>query len=195
MAEADRLRWDARYLTLAEQQTDWLDVPGPDEWLTRQAIKLPPGRTVDLACGLGGNARWLAQQGWDVLGIDVSPVALSVAQRWCAPANRPVSWQVADLETCELPEQSFDLVCVFRYLDRQRFPNWLPRLLRPGGWLIYQTFVSPPPSAAPGTKSPKNPAHVLGPGELKQLFALTTIDYQETQQLEGWMASLAAQRT
>jgi hypothetical protein len=36
---------------------------------------------------------------------------------------------------------------------------------------------------------------VLGPGELKQLFALTTIDYQETQQLEGWMASLAAQRT
>jgi len=198
MAEADRLRWDSKYQALAGTPGALADA-GPDPWLREHAVGLTPGRAADLACGLGANARWLARQGWEVEALDISPRGLELAASLGSPAPGVVSWRVADLEDCHLPTRHFDLVCVFRFLDRRRFPRWIPELLRPGGRLIYQTFMTAPPgeppaAALPVPGGPRNPAHLLTPGELRTLFPLEVVAYREAPGGGGWTASLVAQR-
>ncbi|KKB97212.1 class I SAM-dependent methyltransferase, partial [Mycobacterium nebraskense] len=73
MAEADRQRWDERYATKAPPT---VDAVGPPEFLAPHAELLPTaGRALDLACGPGLTAVWLAMRGLRVEGLDVSPVA------------------------------------------------------------------------------------------------------------------------
>jgi 23S rRNA pseudouridine1911/1915/1917 synthase len=74
MSAEDRLRWDAKYATKPFPKQ-----LAPDGWLQTLATPLPAGRALDLACGLGHNAIWLAQEGWHVDAVDVSPVGLGLA--------------------------------------------------------------------------------------------------------------------
>jgi SAM-dependent methyltransferase len=78
VAEADRARWDARYARLGPPR---VDAVGPPTWLAPHTDLLPTaGHALDLACGAGSGAVWLAARGLDVQGLDVSAVAVEQAR-------------------------------------------------------------------------------------------------------------------
>ena len=100
--------WNARY---AGKELVWS--AGPNRFLVSEGGDLPPGRALDLACGEGRNAIWLAEQGWQVTGVDFADVAIEKARAIAARRGVDVDFRVADLLAFEPPEQSFDLVIVF----------------------------------------------------------------------------------
>ncbi len=95
----------------------------PTPLLVETAQKLEPGRALDLACGTGRNAVWLAEHGWKVTAVDRTPIAI--------PA---VDTHVADLEKHEFPilEAAWDLIAVCHYLQRDLFEP-VKRGVKPGG--------------------------------------------------------------
>lgn len=101
----DRRDWDARYRT-----SDLVWAERPNLWVEAETAGLPPGRLLDLACGEGRNAVWLAACGWDVHAVDWSEVAVAKARRLAARFEVTVEWVVADLMSYEPPPQAYDLV-------------------------------------------------------------------------------------
>ena len=103
----DSNAWDERY---AGADLVWTAVP--NRFLVSEVEALPAGRALDLACGEGRNAVWLAERGWDVTGVDFSNVGLDKARRLADARGVSVHWELADAtEYTPLPE-SFDLVIV-----------------------------------------------------------------------------------
>lgn len=134
----------------------------PSPWVVRHAGLLPrSGEILDLACGSGRHARWLAGQGYRVAAVDRDLTAISSLQG--VPGVR--AW-TADLEgeTWPLAGQSYAGIVVTNYLWRPRWSDLLA-LLAPGGVLIYETFMLG--NAAYG--KPSRPEFLLQPGELRQL--------------------------
>ncbi len=162
MSLADQLRWDSRY----KQATQ---APAPAAVLTDNLHLLPTsGKALDLACGLGGNALWLAERGLTVEAWDCSAVALEKLQQMAGQRSLEITTRVADLDDT-LPEAaSFDLIVVSSFLNRTLCPA-IANALRPGGILAYQTFTQA--QAVSGLGGPSNPAFLLAPGELLCLFA------------------------
>jgi SAM-dependent methyltransferase len=102
----DSAAWDERY---AASELVWS--AGPNQFVERELADLEPGRALDLACGEGRNARWLAERGWQVTAMDFSPVAIEKARN----LHDAVDWRVGDALTAKLPEH-LDLV-VIAYLQ------------------------------------------------------------------------------
>jgi SAM-dependent methyltransferase len=84
----------------------------PNRFLVAEVEGLAPGRALDLACGAGRNAVWLAERGWTVLGVDFSDVALENARGLAADRGVEVEWEQADLREWKPPARAFDLVVV-----------------------------------------------------------------------------------
>lgn len=99
--------WDQRYAT-----TELVWGSGPNRFLVAEVDGLPPGRALDLGCGEGRNAIWLAEQGWQVSGVDFSEVGLDKARRLAAERGVEVTWVRADLRDYEPNQGAFDLVIV-----------------------------------------------------------------------------------
>jgi len=99
-----RTDWDAAYTG---------DVPEApvDADLIAVASGLAPGAVLDLGCGSGQNCIWLAQQGWDVLGVDIAPKAVARARLAAARVGAEASFEVADIATWR-PDPEFDLVAL-----------------------------------------------------------------------------------
>src|SRR5262249_331518 len=173
MAASDRERWDAKYA----------DKPAParlspDEWLIEQAAGWLPGRALELACGVGHNALWLALHGWQVDAVDISTMGLARAAELACSCGARGNWISADLAEFVPAPAAYDLVLVFRFLDRARLPGIIEGALRPGGRLIYETFTTAHLSRADAHM--KNPAFALTPGELPRLFPqLDVVAYSE----------------
>jgi 2-polyprenyl-3-methyl-5-hydroxy-6-metoxy-1,4-benzoquinol methylase len=161
MAGQDRLRWDAIYSEKRDQP-----FPPPDPLLLQFAPPADGARALDLAGGLGQNALWLAEQGYIVDLIDISRTALIRAQAEAARRGvRGINFIQMDLDHADLEAQTYDLIAVFRFLDRALFPT-LRAAVKPGGRIIYQTYNTryrPP--------QPFNPDHLLRVGELAGIFA------------------------
>jgi SAM-dependent methyltransferase len=112
----------------------------PNRFLVSEVDGLEPGRALDLACGAGRNAVWLAEQGWTVTGADFSDVALANARGLAAERGVEVEWVQADLLDWEPPPQAFDLVAVL-YLqlpaeERQPVHARAANAVAPGGTLL-----------------------------------------------------------
>ncbi|WP_298609252.1 methyltransferase domain-containing protein [uncultured Thiothrix sp.] len=134
--------------------------------------QIPTGRGLDLACGAGRDLIYLAQHGWQMTGVDWSADSLQRVQQLAVSQNLQITTLLRDLETeaMPLPEfdlGSFDLICVARYLHRPLFPL-LEALLKPGGIIIYQTFMQGCEQTAMGR--PRNPKFLLAPKELAEQF-------------------------
>ena len=108
MTVMDAGDWDRRY-----EGTELLWSAQPNRFLVAEAQGLAPGRALDLACGEGRNAIWLAELGWDVTGVDFSAVAVGKAEQLAAARGVAGEFEVADLLTYQPAEQAFDLVIVF----------------------------------------------------------------------------------
>ena len=84
----------------------------PNRFLVAEVDGLVPGRALDLACGAGRNAVWLAEQGWTVTGVDFADIALQNARGLAAARGVEVEWLVADVREWVPPALAFDLVVV-----------------------------------------------------------------------------------
>jgi SAM-dependent methyltransferase len=84
----------------------------PSRFLVAEVAGLRPGAALDLACGAGRNAVWLAEQGWQVTAADFSGVALRMARSLAARRRTAVDWIEADLLAWTPPVRAYDLVCV-----------------------------------------------------------------------------------
>jgi SAM-dependent methyltransferase len=103
-----RERWNEKY-----DGAELLWSEGPNRFLVAEAEGLAPGRALDLACGEGRNAIWLAELGWVVTGVDFADVALAKATSRAAARGVPVDFVHADLVDWVPPVGAFDLVLVF----------------------------------------------------------------------------------
>jgi tellurite methyltransferase len=135
MTQEDRFRWDDKY-----SKKEISETLNPDQWLVEMTADLQPGRAWEPACGMGHNAVWLAGQGWSVDAIDISPVALKHAKQLAENHSQSVNWIAADLDDFIPNESQYDLVIVFRFLDRLHLPGIIQSALKPGGILLYETF-------------------------------------------------------
>ena len=135
----------------------------PSRVVTEFASALPPGRALDLACGTGRNAVWLAEHGWEVVGVDRSPEAIDIMRSRAAAIDA----RVMDLEAgLKLPfdDESFDLVLVIHFLHRPLFAE-AKRVTKPGGRIITAIHL--------------RAAHrfVVAPGELRSFFDGWTLEH------------------
>jgi SAM-dependent methyltransferase len=127
--------WNARY---AQKELLW--TAEPNRAFAAEVSGLAPGRALDVACGEGRNAVWLAEQGWRVTAVDFSDVALAKAERLAASRAVEVEWVLADVLAYEPERQAFDLVAVlYLQLPRAELDEALRRAasaVAPGGRLI-----------------------------------------------------------
>jgi SAM-dependent methyltransferase len=127
--------WDRRY---AEVESLWS--ARPNRVLVAEVEGLTPGRALDLACGEGRNAIWLAERSWDVTGVDFSQVAIAKARASAERAGVDVDFVCADLLDYEPARGAADLVVVlFLQLpadERRRVLRRAADALAPGGTLL-----------------------------------------------------------
>ena len=116
-------------------------------------------------------------------GVDVSPVAIAAATDAARQADARVTFLATDLDRWQPRVGEYDLIVVHRFLDRVHIPLWIPAALRPGGHLLYGTFLIAQGSAGAGV-GPQNPAYRLQPGELRQLYA--SLEVVESLEGEGF---------
>jgi SAM-dependent methyltransferase len=159
MIKAD---WDKRY-SAGEHLDD-----EPHSLITRVVSSLKPGRALDVACGPGRHAIWLAERGWTVTAVDLSRVAIDILQQRARVKGVEIDSLVADLEKYEftIEPESYDLIVVCNYLQRDLFPA-IRKGTRVGGIVIaIIAMVDDDPQVRP-----MNPAYLLNPGELRAQFA------------------------
>ena len=170
MSDADRQRWNARYAA-GEYAARTYPSPLLSAWLDR----LPRGRALDVACGLGRNAIHLAANGYAVDAMDISAVALAGARERADTAGVAVNWIEADLEQPDIACDAYDVIVVARFLARPLVPR-LVDALRPGGHIVYDHhYISP--AQVSGPKSSRFRAR---PNELLERFrALRVLSFEE----------------
>ncbi len=126
--------WDARYRA---HEAPW--DPEPNPILEAEAAGLVSGKALEVGCGEGSDAVWLARRGWQVMAVDISQVALNRGRQ--AASDASVEWRQADIMNWEPPNEAFDLVAAhflhFIPADRAVAFGRLARAVRPGGRLLY----------------------------------------------------------
>jgi SAM-dependent methyltransferase len=165
--------WNRRYRSREEINDE------PAEVLVESLRDVLPGAALDLACGAGRNAVWLARQGWSVTAVDGAEEAIRITLEQAA--GLPVEARVVDLENdapLPFPDASFDLVTMLYYLHRPLFAD-VKRVLRPGGLAVVAIRTS-------GI----NPRFCVGAGELRNVFA----DWELVHEQETEIAEIVARK-
>jgi tellurite methyltransferase len=149
---------------------------GPAQFLRDNLHLLPQGHVLDIAMGSGRNAIYLAQMGFQVEGVDISPEAVSHALEGARRAGVMIKAGVADLEGgYRIKKGTYDLIICFRYLQRSLIPQ-IKDGLRKGGMVVYETFIVDQAQFG----RPKNPDYLLKHNELLDMFRdLRCLFYQE----------------
>lgn len=130
----DKQRWNQKY------ETDvFLFGKEPVGFLKRHVDLLPKGKALDLAMGEGRNGVFLATQGFDVEGWDISEVGLEKARQLAKNHNVSIETRVVDLEKAELPENEYDVILMMYYMQRDLFPQ-IMKALKPGGMAVIETY-------------------------------------------------------
>jgi SAM-dependent methyltransferase len=147
--------WDKHYAEAEGLESE------PAPLLADVADWAPPGRALDLACGAGRNAIFLASLGWDVVAVDSSQEAVRLVRTRAAAAGLRIDARVADLEAgaFAIEPAAYDLICDFFYLQRDLFPT-IREGVRPGGLVAAEIHL----------RDEQPHRFVVEPGELRQEF-------------------------
>ncbi len=176
LSHADKERWDSRYLGGAyetRRHASALLV----QWLGQLEFSGPARKAVDIACGAGRNAVYLARRGWQVDAIDISTVALERLDTAANAERLPVNCIHMDLEPAVealdgLSERQYDLAVVMRYTDETLIQSLAPAI-RVGGYVIVEKHMATEAAVA----GPRNPRFRVVPGALRQAAAEFEIIY------------------
>jgi len=170
MLNVETRDWDERY-RLRERPAEDLDA-APTPLLVETVAALAPGKAplkaplkaLDLACGAGRNALWLAEHGWEVTAVDAAPAAIEILRARAAERGLKINAVVANLEKgeFEIEPSRWDLVAMCYYLQRNLFEP-AKRGVAPGGILISIVHVNEP--------GEEGGPYRLRPGELEKYFA------------------------
>ena len=151
---------------------------------------LTSGLALDVACGYGGNALFVAARGYKVHAVDVSLNALNTLNQMASRNGLPIQCFVADLDTYPLPQCIYDLVMVFRFFSEPLMAA-LAGSLKHAGMLFYATYNYRHIS----TKPDFNPAYLVPPGGLAQFFPdLQVIVNEPIAGTDGQVAHLLARK-
>jgi SAM-dependent methyltransferase len=171
-----RSDWNERY-----EATELLWSAGPNRFLVAETEGLAAGRALDLACGEGRNAIWLAERGWQVTAVDYADVPLARAARIAAARDVAVELVHADLLDWEPEEGAYDLVCVL-YLqlpagERRRVLAGAAKAVATGGTLLLVGHDLT--NLADGHGGPSDPAVLLTPEDVASELPGLTVEKAE----------------
>lgn len=167
--------WDERY---QDKKLIWS--AGPNRFLVDEVEGIKPGRALDVACGEGRNAIWLAEEGWQVSAFDYSPVAIEKARARCQELHLDIDIRVGDA-TAALAG-TFDLILFFylhlpRDENRQALEHAISALA-PGGTLLYVGHDQR--NIEEGIGGPQDPSILYGPREIQDLVSELQVERAET---------------
>jgi tellurite methyltransferase len=161
--ESDRIKWNQRY-----SGEEFFFSLRPSKFLARsleQVLSLTPGRrALDIACGEGRNAIFLAENGFEVDAVDIAELGLERGKQRVAELGVPVTFIRADLEQYRLQGQ-YDVIVNFNFLLRPLIPDMVD-VLAPGGVIVMETIL-----AGPKLQGEHTDEFLLQPGELERLFS------------------------
>jgi SAM-dependent methyltransferase len=162
-------KWNERYRDVTGE-------PQASQVLGENLHLLPgKGRALDLACGLGGNALLLAHQGLDVDAWDTADVAIAALKAMALGRQLTVQAEVRDIVADPPAPETFDVIVVSYFLERDIIPV-LIQALKPGGLIFYQTFTLQRVS----DRGPRRTEFRLAEQELLHLFSgLDIVLYRE----------------
>ena len=162
MSFDDQVRWDRQY-----RESDSQEEPAAflKEILEAGRWGIAPGRALDVACGAGRNALFLAEKGFAVTAVDISRVGLDHGARRAKERSLSISWQQADLEGFQLPPGAYDLIVNINFLQRSLIPQIKSALIT-GGHVIFETYSVDQRAIG----HPKNPSYLLAHNELLEHF-------------------------
>src|SRR6267154_4894539 len=154
--------WNERYRLRGHAAEDFVATPTP--LLVKTAASLAPGKALDLACGTGRNALWLAEHGWDVTAVDGAHAAIEALRTRATERGMKINAVIADLEKdeFEIEPSHWDLVAMCYYLQRNLFEP-AKRGVAHGGILISIVHVNEP--------GEEDGPYRLRPGVLEKYFA------------------------
>jgi tellurite methyltransferase len=158
VTEADRIKWDKRYRARSAKR-----MSPPSEFIQRWVNRCPRGRALDVACGRGRNALFLAASGYEVDAVDISTEALNSARSTAQKSGLKLKWIAHDLDEPFCPDSSYDLIVMVHYVNLPLIAT-LARLLKPGGILLCEQHLATDAEVA----GPGNPAFRLEPRQLQE---------------------------
>lgn len=180
----DKLKWNDKH--------QYHPLPGtPSETLVQYLQLASKGRALDLACGLGRNSRYLAQEGFDVHAVDISDYALTQLKR-----ESNIHTEEINLREYQIPANQYTLICNIFFNERRLTP-YIKEGLKRGGILIFESFVEDPRFTL---NSFQNRDHYLRVNEILHAFIGMRIHYYEEKDVirhdgsEARMASLVAEK-
>ena len=160
------------------------------EWIPRLARLLHARTALDLACGTGRHSRVLAQHDFDAFAVDKDIVRIRALQTAARAEGWPVHAWVADLRDMVLPAGRFDVVLGTRYLQRDLWPA-LRRAVKPGGFLVYETYTVDQLARGWG---PRSADYLLHPTELRDIALGWPLEYYSERDDGAALARLVARR-
>lgn len=160
--EADRIKWNERFAS----RNSYLG-ENPSPFLVQEIERIKTLVTgidaLDIACGEGRNSLFLAHHGFRVTGLDISDVGLAKGRSRAQAMGAEIDFRLVDLDDFIL-EETFDVILNFNFLLRGLIPQEIAAL-KPGGILLFDTIM-----ASGHLLQSHNPAYLLNPGELLNLF-------------------------
>lgn len=169
MAQNDQIKWDKKY----KETPQLLQQRDPSEKLMNILKHVKGKNALDVACGAGKNALFLANNDFHVDALDISQVALEALDKKGIPN---IKTQHIDLETFVPPANHYDLIVKTNYLQRDIIMH-LSHALKTDGLLFIETYMHHDENEKP----PSNPDFLLKQGELKSFFdeKFEILDYEE----------------
>lgn len=189
------MRWDSRYRGGAYSQRPW-----PSEFVRQSLPRIaqttlvadnganPLPQALDVACGRGRNSLFLAEHGYRVHGVDVSPVALAYGATIGAVNGMPISWQCRDLmgADVEFPQSQYQLIILVRFVAPHLIPKMVAALAPQGHLLIEEHMqFSGDIEAGRTLIGPSSQRYRVPPGELQRLVDSTPFDLEPVYWFEG----------
>jgi len=162
MSQDDQILWDSQH---AQRQAREQPAAFLREVFDRGYWEITPGRALDIACGSGRHALFLAERGFEVTAVDISPVALAQGAERARKTSLSISWQQADLENYSPESAAYNLIVNIDYLQRSLM-SVIKAALKVGGFVIFETFLIDQQTIG----HPKNPNYLLQHNELLGYF-------------------------
>ncbi|MEQ1885624.1 MAG: methyltransferase domain-containing protein [Bryobacteraceae bacterium] len=179
--------WDERHRAADDvnRRSERAASPRPTPVLSQAVESLPPGNALDLACGRGEDALWLAQNGWSVTAVDGSPAAIGILTRDAQQLNLRIQTHIANLEAHEfsIAAGEWDLIVICKYFQPDLYERAIPGLT-PGGVMVATALL-----AAPGKHQ-----HRVAHGQFTSYFEGLEILHSEETKGAHPIAEIVARR-
>ena len=170
-AMSNKERWNLKY-----EGTTYIYGKEPTAFLNEKLSLLKKGKALVLAMGEGHNAVYLAENGFDVTGVDISAVGIEKCERLAEERGVVVNSVVANLTDYDMGREQYDLITNFYFFDKSILPGVIDSL-KPGGIFIFETYSRDHPKHS--KFGPKNPDYLVKPNELLEIFKSLRILYYE----------------